>query len=286
MRVGVQLPEVERVVRWEEVAAMARAAEGSGFGSVWLGDHLLYRGEGRPERGPWDAWTQLAALAAITSRVTLGPLVAAAAFHAPGILARMAASVDEISGGRFILGIGAGWYEPEFGAFGFPFDRLASRFEESFTIIRRLLAGERVTLEGEFHRVHDAALLPPPARRVPLMIGSNGPRVLRAALPHVDWWNAWFSWYGNTAEGLRARNAEIDALCREVGRDPRAVKRSACVLVAAGSPSERAHDVPAVPIAGLAAHLRALADAGADEAILVLDPITERTIRDSGERIG
>src|SRR5438445_6765846 len=117
VRIGVQLPEVERVVRWEEVATMAHAAEESGFGSVWLGDHLLYRPEGQTVRGPWDAWTQLAALAAVTNRVALGPLVAAAAFHAPGILARMAASVDEISGGRFILGIGAGWNEPEFRAF-------------------------------------------------------------------------------------------------------------------------------------------------------------------------
>ena len=124
MRIGVQLPEVERVVRWDEVAAMARAAESVGYRSLWVGDHLLYRGEGRPERGPWDAWTQLAALAAITTRVTVGPLVAATAFHAPGLVARMAASIDDISGGRFVLGIGAGWNETEFRTFDFPFDRL------------------------------------------------------------------------------------------------------------------------------------------------------------------
>src|SRR5437899_7257411 len=119
MKVGVQLPEVERVVRRDELAAMARAAEECGFDSIWVGDHLLYRGDGRPERGPWDAWTQLAALAPITSRVTLGPLVAATAFHAPGLVARMAASIDEISGGRFVLGIGAGWNETEVRAFDF-----------------------------------------------------------------------------------------------------------------------------------------------------------------------
>src|SRR6267143_2328074 len=161
VRVGIQLPEVERDVRWPEVAAIARAAEESKFDSIWVGDHLLYRGGGRPERGPWDAWTQLAALAAITTRVRLGPLVAATAFHAPGAIARMAASIDEISGGRFTLGLGAGWNEPEFRAFGFPFDRTVSRFGESFDIVRRLLAGEHVTFDGEFQHVDDAVILPP-----------------------------------------------------------------------------------------------------------------------------
>ena len=283
MRVGVQLPEVERVVRWREVAAMARVAEDSGYGSVWLGDHLLYRGEARSDRGPWDAWTQLAAIAALTTRVRLGPLVAATAFHPPGLVARMAASIDEISGGRFVLGIGAGWNEPEFRAFGIPFDRLASRFEERFAIIRRLLAGERVTFDGEFEHAQDAVLLPTPSRPVPLMIGSIGPRVLRAALPHVASWNAWFSWYGNTPDGFAKRTAEVDALCRELGREPKDIARSACVLVAEGGPEERPHDEPPVRPARLQAHLRELASAGADEAILVLDPIDERTIRTAGE---
>ncbi|HEX9496085.1 MAG TPA: LLM class flavin-dependent oxidoreductase [Candidatus Limnocylindria bacterium] len=285
MRVGIQLPEVEREVRWPEIAAMARAAEEAGFTSIWVGDHLLYRGDGRPDRGPWDAWTQLAALAAITQRVQLGPLVAATAFHPPGLLARMAASIDELSGGRFVFGIGAGWNEAEFRAFGLPFDHLASRFEESFEIVHRLLAGEVVTFAGEFHRVEGAVLLPPPARRVPLMIGSSGARVLAASLPHVDAWNIWFSIYGNTPEGFAARNAEVDAACARAGRDPRTVRRSACVLVRVGAGGERPHDVPPVPAARLDAHLRELADAGADEAILVIDPVTERSVRELASRI-
>ena len=278
VRIGIQLPEVEREVRWPEVAAIAKAAEDGGFDSVWLGDHLLYRDD-RGVRGPWDAWTQLAALAALTERVELGPLVAATAFHPPGILARMAASIDELSGGRFIFGIGAGWNEPEFTAFGLPFDHLASRFEESFEIVRRMLAGEHVTLSGTYHRVDNAVLLPPARRRVPLMIGSRGARVLAASLPHVDAWNTWYSWYGNTAEGFSAQNAQIDAACRTAGRDPRAVRRSACVLVTIGAGGERPHDVPAIPADGIAAHLKGLADAGADEAILVCDPITEASVR-------
>ncbi len=130
LRIGIQLPEVEREVRWPEYVAMARAAERAGFDSIWLGDHLLYRADEQPERGPWDTWTLLAGLAAVTERVQLGPLVACLAFHPPGLLARMAASVGEISGGRLVLGVGAGWNEPEFLAFGIPFDHRAARFEE------------------------------------------------------------------------------------------------------------------------------------------------------------
>ena len=116
---------------WPEYLAMARAAEDAGFDSIWLGDHLLYRGEGEEERGPWEAWTLLGALAAVTERVDLGPLVACTAFHPPGLIAKMAATVAEIAGGRFVLGLGAGWNEEEFRAFGLPFDHRVSRFEES-----------------------------------------------------------------------------------------------------------------------------------------------------------
>src|SRR5690348_9875474 len=149
MRIGVQLPEVERLVRWPEYARMAAAAEEAGFDSVWLGDHLLYRDDGREERGPWDAWSLLAALAATTSRVRLGPLVSCTAFASPGLLARKAAAVQEVSGGRLVLGLGAGWNETEFRAFGLPYDRRASRFEEAFDVVRRLLCGERVTYASE-----------------------------------------------------------------------------------------------------------------------------------------
>jgi alkanesulfonate monooxygenase SsuD/methylene tetrahydromethanopterin reductase-like flavin-dependent oxidoreductase (luciferase family) len=271
LQIGVQLPEVEREVRWPELVAIARAAEASGFDSVWLGDHMLYRGDGRPERGPWDVWTTLAALAASTERVKLGPLVASTAFHPPGLVARMAAAIDEISGGRFVLGVGTGWNETEFRAFGIPFDRRVARFEEAFTIVRRLLAGERVTFEGAYYRVEDAVLLPRPARRVPLMVGSAGPRVVGLASRHVEWWNCWYSWYGNTPDGF----AELSS------RFAGGFERSACVLVAVGGGAgERPFEdaAPPVELSALRDHLDALADAGADEAILVLDPIDERSV--------
>ena len=138
-----------------------------------------------PERGAVGGVDAASALAAATERVTLGPLVACAGFHPPGVLAKMAATIDEVSGGRFVLGLGAGLEPREFDAFGIPYDQRVSRFEEAFAILRGLLAGERVTLDGAFHTADDAVLLPKPARRMPLMIGSNGPRMLSIALPHV-----------------------------------------------------------------------------------------------------
>jgi probable F420-dependent oxidoreductase len=285
MKLGIQLPEVERDVRWPEYLAMARAAEEGGFDSLWLGDHLLYPpgDRGLPERGPWEAWTLMSALAAATERVELGPLVACAGFHPPGLLAKMAATIDEVSGGRFVLGLGAGWNRREFGAFGIPYDRRVSRFEEAFAIVRGLLAGERVTYDGEFHRADDAVLLPEPARPVPLMIGSNGPRMLSIALPHVGAWNTWFDSFGNTAEGFAELNARITAAARDAGRDPAEIRRSACMFVALDGGRGERGDAGAPPVDGtpeqVAAAVRELGEAGADEVIVVADPITEASVR-------
>jgi alkanesulfonate monooxygenase SsuD/methylene tetrahydromethanopterin reductase-like flavin-dependent oxidoreductase (luciferase family) len=278
MKVGLQLPEVERVVRRDELAAVARAGEEEGFDSLWVGDHLLYRGDGRPERGPWDCWATLAWLAGITERVDLGPLVACVAFHPPGVLARQAAAIAELSAGRLVVALGAGWNEPEFRAFGLAFDRRVARFEEAFEIIRRLLGGERVSFHGDFHHVDDAVLLPP-VPRPRLMVGANGPRLLAATLPHVDAWNTWYSSYGNTVEGFASLNGEIDRAAERAGRDPGEIARSACVFVEVEPVGERPRDVEAVPAHRLSSHLEGLAQAGAAEAILVVDPITEEAVR-------
>ena len=258
-------------MRWPEMLAIARTAESSGYDSIWIGDHMLYRGDGREERGPWDVWTTLAALAASTERVQLGPLVASTAFHPPGLIARMAAAIDEVSAGRFVLGLGAGWNETEFRAFGIAFENRVARFEEAFTIIHRLLAGERVSFDGHFYQVEDALLLPRPKRRVPLLVGSAGPRLLAATSPRLDYWNCWYSWYGNTPAGFAALSSKFEGIFR----------RSACVLVTVeGGARERPFEEAARPVdvSALSGHLHELAEAGADDVILVLDPINERSV--------
>jgi probable F420-dependent oxidoreductase len=293
LRIGIQLPEVERVVRWPEYLAMAHAAEDVGFDSIWLGDHLLYRGDGRPERGPWEVFTSLAALAAVTERVQLGPLVACTAFHPPGLIAKMAATVDEVSAGRMVLGLGAGWNRAEFDAFGLAYDRRVERFGEAYAIIEQLLSGHRVSLEGRHWSADDAVLLPPSARpsgRVPIMVGSNGERVLRMTLPTADVWNTWFTDFGNVAERFSDLTARVTELALEAGRDPATVARSACVLVALESHSdERPLEPEAPPIEGtgdqIAERLRDIAEAGADEIIIVASPIDERSVRRLGEVI-
>jgi len=285
LKVGIQLPEVEREVRWPEYRAMARLAEDAGFDSLWTGDHLLYRSEARGSRGPWEAWTTLAGLAEATSRIAIGPLVACTSFHNPAMLAKMAATVDEISGGRLILGLGAGWNETEYRAFGFPFDRRISRFEEAFTIVRTLLREGRIDFNGEFYQARDCELLPRPA----LMIGSKGERMLEIALPHVDAWNVWFSDTANRPSGVPALRERVDAACRAVGRDPAAVERTVAVLVRLAGGSGRAPgdtDAVAAPLEGsaeeIADELRAYAAEGIAHVQLVVDPITARSIESLG----
>jgi probable F420-dependent oxidoreductase len=287
LRVGIQLPEVEREVRWPEYVAMARLAEDVGFDSLWLGDHLLYRSPDRGASGPWEVWTMLAAIAASTSRIALGPLVACTSFHNPAMLAKMAATVDEVSGGRLILGLGAGWNETEYRAFGFPFDRRISRFEEAFTIIRSLLRDGHVDFAGEFYEARDCELVPRPPRAggPPLLIGSNGERMLSIALPHVDAWNSWFRDTGNRPAGVPALRERVDAACRAVGRDPAEIERTVAVLVQLSGGTGRVHGekgVEPVPVQGspeeIAEVLRAFAREGIAEVQLVVDPITASSI--------
>src|SRR3954463_6803862 len=255
---------------------MARAAEAGGFDSVWLGDHLLYRDDGREERGPWDAWSMLAGLAAVTERVRIGPLVACTAFAPPALLARKAAAVQEMSSGRLVLALGAGWNRAEFEAFGLPFDRRAARFIEAFEVIRRLLDGERVRVAGEFTHVVDAVVLPRPGTPPTLMVGSVGERVLRATLKHVAAWNCWYAWFGNTPAGFAEQNARVTELARACGRDPGEISRTATVFVALDSAgSDRPH-ADLAPVTGstsaIADRLREFQDAGLEEAIFVVNP--------------
>jgi probable F420-dependent oxidoreductase len=288
LKIGVQLPEVEREVRWPELSDMVRAIEDLGYDSVWLGEHLLYRWPDRPPRGPWEAWSMLAAIAASTSRIEFGPLVACTAFHNPAVLAKQASSIDEISGGRLILGLGAGWNETEFRAFGIPFDHRVNRFEEAFTIIRTLLQDGAIDFDGTYYQARDCELLPrgPRPSGPPLMIGSNGPRMLRIAAPHVHAWNTWFSDIGNSPAGVAALRERVDAACTDVGRDPAEVERTVAVLVRLPGGTGRIQgsyaEAPPQPLEGppevMADVLRAYAAEGIGHVQLVLDPITRRSI--------
>jgi len=286
--VGIQLPEVEREVRWPEYRAMARLAEDVGFDSLWVGDHLLYRFPDGSARGPWEAWTTLAGLAEATDRIAIGPLVAATAFHAPPMLAKLAATVDEISGGRLVLGLGAGWNETEFRAFGLPLGERVSRFEEAFTIIRTLLRDGAIDFDGRFYQARECELLPRPARPggPPLLVGSKGERMLRITLPYVDAWNVWFTDTENRAEGVEPLRGIVDRIATEVGRDPAAVERTVAVYVqlpgGRGRTQGRYARDPVTPLRGdattIADELRRYAAEGIGHVQLVVDPITEASI--------
>ncbi|MBL8127054.1 MAG: LLM class flavin-dependent oxidoreductase [Thermomicrobiales bacterium] len=287
LKVGVQLPEIERVAPWPDMKRMATTAEALGYDSIWFGDHLLYRNEGDTPKGPWEAWTMMAAIAAVTERVEIGPLVACTSFHNPAMIAKKTATLDEVAQGRIILGLGAGWNEPEYAAFGYPYDHRVSRFEEAFTIIRRLLDGETVTFDGEYYQTDEVLLHPPgPRQHVPLMVGSGSPRMLEITMPYVDSWNAWYAWFNNRPEELVPWLEKVDAACEKVGRDPATVERTAAILVQLPSGSGRSvmhtEDAGTRPLTGepeaMADALRKFADIGISHVQLVMDPITTESI--------
>jgi alkanesulfonate monooxygenase SsuD/methylene tetrahydromethanopterin reductase-like flavin-dependent oxidoreductase (luciferase family) len=292
LKVGVQLPEVERVAPWSDLARMATTAEALRYDSIWVGDHLIFRDADKAPRGPWEAWTVMAAIAAITERVEIGPLVACTSFHNPAMIAKKAATLEEVSGGRLILGLGAGWNESEYAAFGYPYDHRASRFEEAFTIIRRLLSGEELDFRGDYYTLDDCLILPPGPRPQgpPLMIGSAGERMLDITMPYAHSWNAWYAWFGNRPEGLAPWMEKVDEACHRVGRDPATVERTCAVYVGLTGGKgrhggvDKEMDVP--PLKGSTAELadamRQYAAAGISHVQLVLDPITVEAIEEFG----
>jgi alkanesulfonate monooxygenase SsuD/methylene tetrahydromethanopterin reductase-like flavin-dependent oxidoreductase (luciferase family) len=276
MQIGIQLPEVERFVPWNEYRAMARTAEEAGYASIWLGDHFLYRQKDE-DLGPWECWSMLAALAAITDRVLLGPLVSPTGFRNPAVLAKMASTVDEISGGRLILGLGSGWNEREFDAYGVPYDRRVSRFEEEFAIITDLIRTGRSDFSGEFFSQDDNVLIPPARADLPIMIGSTGPRMLEISAGEMDWWNEWFANFGNRPDKLAKLADQLDAALVEAGRDPDDVVKSAALFVELPGGGERTPRKRITPISGDTTEIvdRLLEFTGlVDHVQLVVDPIT------------
>jgi len=218
---------------WATLRAMALAAEEHGLDSVWGADHLIFRSDGETE-GIHESWTLLTAVATITSRVEIGPLVLALPFRNPALTAKMAIELDEISHGRLILGVGCGWHQPEFDAFDYPFDHRVSRFAEGLEILAPMLRGESVSFEGRYHSASDAIALPPPVRAggPPVLIAGKQPRMLDLVARHAHQWNA--AWYGDPREAdeLRTRLANLGRAMEAADRDPATLTTTAGILVA------------------------------------------------------
>lgn len=275
MRVGINLGLVPETapLPYADLRDLAQRVDRLGFDSLWIADHLLYR---RPDRrngsdtGPLEGWTALTALAVDVGRLQLGPFVAAVPFRNPAVLAKMAVTLDEISGGRLVLGLGAGILEPEFRAFGIAFEDRFDRFEEALAVIGSLLRSGRVDHRGRFYTLEDCVLVPPPPERgIPILVGGKGPRVLRLAARHADWWNGY--WLRSPAD-FDEHRARLFAACADLGRpDPPVLTMSAYVASEAA-----AGDVASSLSGGRRQLARGIADyaaAGVDH--LMLRPVPQ-----------
>ncbi|MEO7000517.1 MAG: LLM class flavin-dependent oxidoreductase [Ktedonobacterales bacterium] len=276
-----------RTPRYREIQTMAQEVERLGLDSFWVADHVLYRPSANPveERGMWEALTFLSALAATTSRITLGTLVAPTSFRNPALLAKMADSLDEVSDGRFVLGIGAGWHKPEYDAFGYPFDHLASRFEEAVQVIVPLLRDGHVDFHGQYATAENAVLRPrgPSPHGPRVLIAGRRPKMLRLVARYTAAWNT--AWH-TKPEVVAERWAEMQAICREEGRDPATLELTCGVVARISLPGEPAIEDHAESISGtpeaVATALRGFIDVGVQHLILAVEPQQ----RDTPERLG
>jgi alkanesulfonate monooxygenase SsuD/methylene tetrahydromethanopterin reductase-like flavin-dependent oxidoreductase (luciferase family) len=297
LKVGLMLPTNEGwmaggIARWGDLKTMARHAEAVGFDSLWLADHLLFEfGEaGEPPRGMWEAWSVLSALAAVTMRIELGPLVVCTSFRNPTLLAKMADTLDEISGGPLILGLGAGYHEREYRAFGYPFDHLVGRFEEALRIIHTLLRMGEIDFRGKYYDALACELRPrgPRDSGPPILVGTpaRSPRMLRLTAQYADYWNGWsINQIDDRLASASARQA-LDTACVKAGRDPTTLQRTVTVLIdLPGSKKgpvagwvQRYRSLFAPPATGsseeLASLLRGLAREGISHVQVWLEPST------------
>ena len=287
---------------WPSLRDAIIAADSAGFDSLWFDDHLL-ADEGIPSAPKLEGWTVAAAAAALTTRATIGHLVVANTFRTPGLLAKMAATLDHVSEGRAVLGIGAGWFEEEHRAFGLDFGASAGerieRMGEAVGLVRRLLDGEVVTHDGRFYRLTDAVCAPTSIQRpIPLLIGGSGPRrTLPLVARHADLWNAF-----GTPDVIRANGGLLAGACEAIGRDPAEVAWTVTLnvvvrddgptateafaeVLAHNSPRQHERDLDAAGSpAEVAGILRTYADAGVSHAMWVLRPPWDlETIRRVGE---
>jgi alkanesulfonate monooxygenase SsuD/methylene tetrahydromethanopterin reductase-like flavin-dependent oxidoreductase (luciferase family) len=290
MRIGMVLPigqedGMAATPAYGEIRAVAVAADAAGLDSVWVYDHLLFRFDGETT-GIHECWTMLAAIAEATDRVQLGTIVMCTAFRNPALLAKMAATLDHISDGRLILGVGCGWHDPEYEAFGYPADHKVGRFEEALTVIRGLIRDGRADLDGRWVQARDAVLLPPARPDLPILIAAKRPRMLELTARYADAWN--LAWFGAPDERLATVRADLDAACVRVGRDPATLEITVGVDVRFDDLYASASDatVPIKPAPGLSGSVEAVAAglaahvaAGATHLIVALEPATPDAVR-------
>lgn len=272
---------------FHDLRAMARMAEQVGFDSLWLPDHLIFRFPGQEEYGTWEAFTLLGALAAVTERIQIGPLVACTSFREPALLAKMADTLDEISGGRFILGLGAGWHKSEYEAFGYPFDHLAGRFEEALQIIVPLLREGHVDFQGKYYQARNCVLRQrgPSPSGPSILIGARRPRMLGIVARYADAWNT--VWHTDPA-AVQERYAEFKEICAAEGRDPATIELTAGTLVQLPS-AEKGADLPGKAITGtseaIANQLRGFADVGVTHLMIAFAPSGVASVEQFGRII-
>ena len=284
MRIGVTVPMSVsdgpgRISSWPEALAFATQAESIGFDSIWVCDHFLSNPPGEPVEGIHEGWTILSALAASTRRVEVGSLVMCNSFRNPALLAKMAVTADAVSDGRLVLGLGAGWYDAEYVAFGYPTDHRVDRFEEALQIITALLSGDSVTFSGRYYRVREAALLPPPQRPIPILVAGKGPRMLTLVARHADAWNT--AWFGRPDDRLRRRLSDLEEALAAEGRDPTTLRRTVGMDVQDphAAASAGPDDVPfRGSVSELAGALDEYSELGFDDVIVGLEPRTERSL--------
>src|ERR1051326_5038878 len=260
--------------RFTAVRDMALHMEGIGMDSIWLYDHLLYCRPGQATDGIWECWTVLSALAEATRRVQLGTVVMCTPFRNPALLAKMAVTLDEVSGGRFTLGVGAGWHQPEFDAFGVPFDHRVARLDEALQIIAPLLHDGRVDFRGTYYQAPECEIIPsgPRPGGPPLLVAGKGPRMLQLTARYADAWNT--AWHTEPASAVD-RLDSMRATCADVGRDVSTLTLTACVTLAY---PDLANNASANALTGtpehLAASLQGYADLGVSEVIVDVNPYT------------
>jgi alkanesulfonate monooxygenase SsuD/methylene tetrahydromethanopterin reductase-like flavin-dependent oxidoreductase (luciferase family) len=291
MQVGVMLPLGETdgpngLPSFAEAAAIARAVEDGGLDSAWLADHFFYRADDGQVYGLHEAWTWLAGMAAVTTQITLGHLVVCTSFRPPALTAKLAVTLDAVSNGRFVLGLGCGWHEPEYDAMGLPFDHRVGRFEEALSIITGLLDGEEVTHHGRFYDVERSVLAPKASRHIPILVAARKDRMLQLTAAHADLWNT--AWYGAPDDRLRGQLAAFDTALAAAGRSRADVQPTVGITVRdpgqppVPEPEERAI---AGSVEELAAVLGAYADLGVSHVMVGLEPISLRSVERLAEAV-